>query len=273
MRPDRLALVLGEQEAHASLPRVDVEMVEPEVGQHFLELPLAVDRAQHLLFLEFLKRLRTLRRPHSFEVLKVLEAFAWVLGASGAWGATLPAAWSRGIAGTAAAPGCPACTAAGGAPAAANGVRLVDLARADVHCASDESPRSSPVVLTRSGWSWSSMYRVIPSLFTFSMSPGLGPSHPVQHWTIAASWFDWPQPLNCQCACGAISDERQDGGNVRALLECMRLTSECIRPAGGTVAFNQSALNAVAWRRRLGGSGLSLVLLARRGDPQSTVFT
>ena len=49
VRPDRVALVLGEQEAVAALARVDVEVVEPEVGQHFLELPLAVDRAQHLL--------------------------------------------------------------------------------------------------------------------------------------------------------------------------------------------------------------------------------
>ena len=52
MRPDRVALVLGEQEADAALARVHVEVVEPEVGEHFLQLPLAVDGAQQLLLAE-----------------------------------------------------------------------------------------------------------------------------------------------------------------------------------------------------------------------------
>ena len=50
VRPDRLALVLGQQKPIGALARVDVEVVEPEVGEHFLQLPLAVDRAQHFLF-------------------------------------------------------------------------------------------------------------------------------------------------------------------------------------------------------------------------------
>ena len=49
VRPDRFALVLGEHEAIGPLLRVDIEMIEPEIGQHFLQLPLAVDRAQQLL--------------------------------------------------------------------------------------------------------------------------------------------------------------------------------------------------------------------------------
>ena len=49
VRPDRVALVGREQESIAPLPRVDVEMVEPEIGEHFLQLPLAVDRAKQLL--------------------------------------------------------------------------------------------------------------------------------------------------------------------------------------------------------------------------------
>ncbi len=52
MRTDRVALVLGEHEPIDALARVDVEVVEPEIGEHFLQLPLAVDRAKHLLFAE-----------------------------------------------------------------------------------------------------------------------------------------------------------------------------------------------------------------------------
>ena len=54
MRPDRLALVLGEERPAPAFPRVDVEMVEPEVREHFLQLPLAVDGAQHFLLTQFL---------------------------------------------------------------------------------------------------------------------------------------------------------------------------------------------------------------------------
>ena len=49
VRPDRVALVLGQHEPDLALARVDVEVVEPEVGQDFLQLPLAVDGAQQLL--------------------------------------------------------------------------------------------------------------------------------------------------------------------------------------------------------------------------------
>ena len=44
-----VAFVLGEHEARGALARVDVEVIEPEVGEHFPELPLAVHRAENLL--------------------------------------------------------------------------------------------------------------------------------------------------------------------------------------------------------------------------------
>ena len=44
VRPDRLALVGRQHPAHRPLLRVDVEVVEPEVHHHFLELPVARDR-------------------------------------------------------------------------------------------------------------------------------------------------------------------------------------------------------------------------------------
>jgi hypothetical protein len=50
MRPNRVALVRRQHEASPALPGVDVEMVEPEVGEDLLELPLAVDGAEQLLF-------------------------------------------------------------------------------------------------------------------------------------------------------------------------------------------------------------------------------
>ncbi len=49
VRPDRLALVLGQQEPIGALARVDVEVVEPEIDQHFLQLALAVRRAEQFL--------------------------------------------------------------------------------------------------------------------------------------------------------------------------------------------------------------------------------
>src|SRR6185436_39301 len=49
---DRLALVLGQQEPVAALARIDVEMVEPEIRENFLQLPVAVDRAKHFLLAE-----------------------------------------------------------------------------------------------------------------------------------------------------------------------------------------------------------------------------
>ncbi len=47
MRPDRVALVLGDVDGGASLAGEDVEVVEPEVDHHFLQLSLAVNRAQN----------------------------------------------------------------------------------------------------------------------------------------------------------------------------------------------------------------------------------
>ena len=49
VRADDVALVLREHEARGTLPRIHVEVVEPEIGEHFLELPLAVHGAEHLL--------------------------------------------------------------------------------------------------------------------------------------------------------------------------------------------------------------------------------
>ena len=49
VRPDRFALVLREQKTIGPFPRVDVEVVEPEVGEHFLQLPFAVHGAENLL--------------------------------------------------------------------------------------------------------------------------------------------------------------------------------------------------------------------------------
>jgi len=52
VRTNRVALVLGEQESGGPLARVDVEVVEPEIAEHFLELSLAVGRTQNLLLRE-----------------------------------------------------------------------------------------------------------------------------------------------------------------------------------------------------------------------------
>ncbi len=49
MRPDRVPFVLRQHEPDLALTRVHVEVVEPEVGQDLLQLPLAVGGAQHLL--------------------------------------------------------------------------------------------------------------------------------------------------------------------------------------------------------------------------------
>ena len=49
VRPDRVALVLGEVAARRSLAGEHVEVVEPEVDHHLVELTLAVDGAQDLL--------------------------------------------------------------------------------------------------------------------------------------------------------------------------------------------------------------------------------
>ena len=56
-RPDDVALVRGEQHAIGALACVDVEVVEPEIHQHFLQLPVAVDGAENFLLLELDDRL------------------------------------------------------------------------------------------------------------------------------------------------------------------------------------------------------------------------
>ena len=52
MRPDRVALVLGEVLLRRALAGEDVEVIEPEVGHHLFELALAVGRAENLLLRE-----------------------------------------------------------------------------------------------------------------------------------------------------------------------------------------------------------------------------
>ena len=49
VRPNRVALVLGQQKPGGAFSGVDVEVVEPEIDEHLLQLPLAVRRAQQLL--------------------------------------------------------------------------------------------------------------------------------------------------------------------------------------------------------------------------------
>ena len=51
-RADDVALVLGEHEPRRTLPGVDVEVIEPEIRQHFLQLTLAVNRADDFLLAE-----------------------------------------------------------------------------------------------------------------------------------------------------------------------------------------------------------------------------
>ena len=50
VRTDDVALVLGQEFGRASFAGVDVEVVEPEIDEDFLQLPLAVHRTQQLLF-------------------------------------------------------------------------------------------------------------------------------------------------------------------------------------------------------------------------------
>ena len=56
VRPDRVALVLRQVGAHRALAGEDVEVVEPEVDEHFLELARRVDGAQDLLLAELVHR-------------------------------------------------------------------------------------------------------------------------------------------------------------------------------------------------------------------------
>jgi len=56
VRTDGLAFVLRQQKAIDSFPGVDVEMVEPEVGQYFWQLPLAVNRTNDFLLRQLSQR-------------------------------------------------------------------------------------------------------------------------------------------------------------------------------------------------------------------------
>ncbi len=48
-----VALVFGQQEPFRSFAGVDVEMIEPEIGENFFELALAVNSAKNLLLAQF----------------------------------------------------------------------------------------------------------------------------------------------------------------------------------------------------------------------------
>ena len=52
VRSDDVALVLGQHEAVGALARVDVEVVEPEVDEHFLQLPRRCRPRAELLLLQ-----------------------------------------------------------------------------------------------------------------------------------------------------------------------------------------------------------------------------
>ena len=70
MRPDHGALVLGQVVAEGPLPREDIEVIEPEVGQYLQELALAVHRPEHLGPLELPDhRLGTLLARHLHALL------------------------------------------------------------------------------------------------------------------------------------------------------------------------------------------------------------
>ncbi len=52
-RPNRVSIIGGEQPTIGALPRKHVEVIGPEIDHHFLQLALAVDRAQKSRGLEF----------------------------------------------------------------------------------------------------------------------------------------------------------------------------------------------------------------------------
>ena len=93
MRTDRIALVAGQQIAVGALVDEHVEVVEPEVGHHFVELPFAVDRAQQLGLRQLLDHhlLGILERHHRFFLLRAHSLQQRVcLGACGRGGERLP---------------------------------------------------------------------------------------------------------------------------------------------------------------------------------------
>ena len=49
VRADRVALEAGEQHAIRPLPVEHIEVIHPEVHQHFLELPIRIDRSIQLV--------------------------------------------------------------------------------------------------------------------------------------------------------------------------------------------------------------------------------
>src|SRR5438132_8023478 len=64
--------VVGRQPSIGVLSPENIEVIEPEIGHHFLKLAWAVDRANHLLGLEFLQDL--LRRVESLFLINALNA-------------------------------------------------------------------------------------------------------------------------------------------------------------------------------------------------------
>ena len=66
VRTDRVALIAGEQHAVLRFLLVHIEVVEPEVDQHFFQLPVGIDRPEDFAFLQIVADyLLRLPEPHS----------------------------------------------------------------------------------------------------------------------------------------------------------------------------------------------------------------
>ncbi len=72
VRADGVALIAGEQISVGALVDEHVEVVEPEVGHHFVELPFAIDGSQYLGLHQLLDHhlLGILERHHRFFLLR-----------------------------------------------------------------------------------------------------------------------------------------------------------------------------------------------------------
>src|SRR5713226_6480595 len=79
VRANRIHLICGGEPSISVLGPKNVEVVEPEIGHHFLELPLAVYRTNDLLPLKLLEKLlRQLESPLLVERLYVTAQFRLV---------------------------------------------------------------------------------------------------------------------------------------------------------------------------------------------------
>ena len=77
MRANRLALVFADVNLGLPLAREDVEVVEPEVDEHFFELTLAVHRAQQLRLGELGEDLP--RAPDGIVVHPAAATVGWLI--------------------------------------------------------------------------------------------------------------------------------------------------------------------------------------------------